>query len=328
MNEDQPLYVWARRYVLVDVVMVRAGRRPRSVRRANLTSPAVSEPNLSHGLAQLARRHPVVVSIARLGWVAKGIVYGLVGVLAIQIAIQGLRADGARDDDQEASALGAVAELAGTSVGAVALWVVAAGLALYVVWRLLSIVLPAEHTVETWLTRAGYAVSAAMYSFLAWSAMSFATDERAARGAETEDAKVERFTRELMDRSSGRWLVGAIGACLVGVGIYFVIKGVRATFHDDLEPRSVGPFSLESIVAFGRVGWVGRGIVLVLVGWFVDRAAVRFRPSEAHGLDGSLREVTELAIGPFIVASAALALVAYGLFCVISAPRQRLTGAR
>jgi hypothetical protein len=265
--------------------------------------------------------------VARLGWVAKGIVYGLVGVLAVPIAIQGLRADRADNGDSEASALGSVAEIAETSLGAIALWVVAAGLALYVLWRLLSIVLPAENSVETWLTRAGYAVSAAMYSLLAWSAMSFATDQRTARGAETEDAKVGRFTRELMDMSAGRWLVGVIGAGVLVVGIYFVVKGVLTSFHDDLEPRDVGPISVKSVVVLGRVGWVGRGVVLVLVGWFVTRAAVRFRPSDAHGLDGSLREVTELAIGPFIVGGAAVALVAYGLFCIISAPRQRLIGA-
>ena len=292
-----------------------------------MTSPALSGESLSRDVAQLAHRHPAVVSMARLGWVAKGVVYALVGVLAVPIAIRGLRADGDRNGGQEASALGAVGAIATTSLGALALWVVAAGLALYVLWRLLSIVLPAENTVETWLTRAGYAVSAAMYSLLAWAAMSFANDERAARGAETEDAKVERFTRELMDTSAGRWLVGAIGAGVVGIGIFFVVKGVRANFHDDLEPRDVGPISLEAIVVFGRVGWVGRGVVLVLVGWFVASAAVRFRPSDAHGLDGSLREVTELAIGPFIVGGAALALVAYGLFCVVSAPRQRLIGA-
>ena len=202
-----------------------------------MTSPALSGESLSRDVAQLARRHPAVVSLARLGWVAKGIVYALVGVLAVPIAIRGLRADGDRNGDSEASALGAVGVIAETSLGAVVLWVVAAGLALYVVWRLLSIVLPAENTVETWLTRVGYAVSAAMYSLLAWSAMSFATDERAARGAESEDAKVERFTRELMDTSAGRWLVGAIGVGVVGIGIFFVVKGVRANFHEDLEPR-------------------------------------------------------------------------------------------
>ena len=292
-----------------------------------MTSSTLTSEDISRRVEHLAYRHPAVIALARLGWVAKGIVYGLVGVLAVPIAFEGLRADRARNGDEEASLLGAVTEIAETSLGAIALWVVAAGLALYVLWRLVSIVLPAEDTVSAWFTRAGYAVSVVMYSFLAWSAMSFATDERAARGAETEDAKVERFTRQLMDMSAGRWLVGAIGVCVVGAGIYFVVKGVRASFHGDLEPRDVGPISVGAIVAFGRVGWVGRGIVMVLVGWFVTSAAVRFRPSDAQGLDGSLREVTGLAIGPVVVGFAALALVVYGLFCVISAPRQRLTGA-
>ena len=288
---------------------------------------ALTDENISPSLEHLAHRHPAVIAVARLGWVAKGIVYGLVGVLAVPIAIEGLRTDRAQDGDEEASTLGAVAAIAQTSLGAIALWIVAVGLMLYVLWRLVSIVLPAENTVSAWLTRGGYAVSVAMYSFLAWSAMSFATDERGARGAETEDAKVERFTRELMDRSAGQWLVGAIGICVVGVGIYFMVKGVRGTFHGDLEPRGVGPISLGAIVLFGRVGWVGRGVVMVLVGWFVTIAAVRFRPADAQGLDGSLREVTRLAVGPAIVGFTAVALVVYGVFCVISAPRQRLTGA-
>ncbi len=295
--------------------------------RVGLTTSTPSEESVGRTVGRVAHRHPAVIAIARLGWVAKGIVYGLVGALAVPIAIEGLRVDRARNGDQEASPLGVVAEIAEKSLGAIALWIVAVGLALYVVWRLISIVLPAENSLTAWFTRAGYAVSAVMYSFLAWSAMSFTTNDRAARGAETEDAKVERLTRDLMDRSAGRWLVGTTGVCLIGVGLYFVVKGARANFHDDLEPRGVGPISVDAIVAFGRVGWIGRGVVLILVGWFVTRAAVHFRPSDAQGLDGSLRQVTELALGPLIVGFAALALVAYGLFCVISAPRQRLTGA-
>jgi Domain of Unknown Function (DUF1206) len=166
-----------------------------------------------------------------------------------------------------------------------------------------------------------------VYSALAWSAVSFARHSGAASGAESEDAKVERLTRELMEKSGGRWLVGAIGVSLVCVGAYFVLKGLRATFRDELEPGGVGPFSHESIVTLGRVGWVGRGIMMALVGWFVTRAAVRFRPDEAQGIDGALRDATGSTIGAVLVAFTAVALVVYGLFCVISAPRERLTGA-
>ena len=95
---------------------------PTPFARAGLSSSTHSEESIGRTLGNVAHRHPAVIAIARLGWVAKGIVYGLVGVLAVPIAIEGLRADRARDGDQEASPLGAVAEIAETSLGAIALW--------------------------------------------------------------------------------------------------------------------------------------------------------------------------------------------------------------
>jgi Domain of Unknown Function (DUF1206) len=270
-----------------------------------------------------ARRHPSLVTLGRFGWAAKGVVYIMVGILAVPIALQALGAEQAAGGE-EASQLGAIAEIADTSFGVFALWVIAIGLALYVVWRLVSILLPAENSAKTWLTRAGYLVSAVVYAALAWTALSFA---RQSGTSESEDAKVEEFTRDLMDKTGGRWLVGAIGVTLIVVGAYFVIRGLRASFRDELEHRGVGPFSHESIVTLGRVGWVGRGVVIALVGWLFLRAAIRFRPDEAKGIDGALRDVTESTPGAVLVGLAALALIAYGVFCVISAPRQRLTGA-
>ncbi len=57
------------------------------------------------------------------------------------------------------------------------------------------------------------------------------------------------------------------------------------------------------------------------------RAAVHFRPDEAKGIDGALREVTGSTLGSILVGFAAIALVLYGVFCIVSAPRQRLKSA-
>jgi Domain of Unknown Function (DUF1206) len=290
-----------------------------------MTSSTYSSTSVPGEVQKAVHRHPAVIGVARLGWVAKGIVYAMVGVLAVPIVIQGLEDDRARNGGGEASQLGAVTEIAGSPLGVFALWVVAIGLMLYVFWRLVTVVLPAESSAKTWLTRAGYVVSAVTYSFLAWSAVSFATNGGRS-GAETEDAKVERFTRELMEASLGRWLVGAIGVAIVAVGLYFVYKGLRAKFRDELEPTGVGPVSHESIVTLGRIGWVGRGLVMGLIGWFLIAAAVQFRAAEARGFDGSLRKVADSTLGPLVVGFAAVALILYGAFCVISAPRQRLSG--
>lgn len=292
-----------------------------------MSSSTFASAGVSERVQETAHHHPALVTAGRFGWVAKGIVYAMVGVLAVPIAIDGLRSDRARDGGSQASQLGAVSKISQTSFGTVALWIVAIGLGLYVIWRLVSVLMPAENSAKAWLTRVGYLVSAVTYAFLAWTALSFALDARNPNRKNTEDARVERFTRDVMDMSFGRWLVGAIGVIVIAAGIYFLIKGIRASFRDELEPRDVGPVSHESIVTMGRVGWIGRGIVMGLVGWFLIRAAIEFRPAAAKGFDGSFREVTETAIGPFIVALAAIGLIVYGVFCVVSAPRQRLKGA-
>ena len=98
----------------------------------------------SRTVESLAHRHPTLVTVARLGWIAKGVVYVLLGLLAIPIALNGVDDGQARNSGEEASQLGAVAEIAETSFGVVALWAVAFGLALYIAWRVVTILLPAE----------------------------------------------------------------------------------------------------------------------------------------------------------------------------------------
>jgi hypothetical protein len=297
----------------------------------------VSTPALSHRpsgetgsetVERVARRNPWVIALGRTGWVAKGVVYLMLGILAVPIAFEASGVDnGAATTGGEASQTGAVAEIADTSFGKFALYVIAIGLFIYVLWRLVSIVLPAENTAVTWLTRIGYLVSAVMYTLLGLTALSFASRPPVAAGAESEDAKVERFTRSLMEHSGGRWLVGMVGAVAVIVGVVFIVKGLKATFRDDLEPRGVGPISHDAIVTLGRIGWAGRGAVMGLIGWLLVRAALHNRPDEAKGFDGALREVTDSGVGTVLVGFTAVALALYGLFCVVSAPRQKLTGA-
>jgi hypothetical protein len=272
---------------------------------------------------QLTRDHPALVVIARAGWLAKGLVYGLAGVLAIPIAMDKLPASGAAS--QEASQSGAIARIANSSAGAAALWAVAIGLGLYVIWRVVSILLPAENNAKAWATRVGYGVSALTYTFLAWSAISFASHR--ARASKTENSRVEQLTRDLMEHSGGRSLVGFLGALMIGVGAYFVHKGVTASFRKELRESGVGPFSTKQIVRIGQVGWCARAAMMGLLGFFLIRAAVQYSPDEAEGLDGALRRLTDASWGTLMVLAMGIGLLIYGFFCVISAPIQRLRGA-
>ena len=98
--------------------------------------------------AEFARHHPGLVKLGRVGWIAKGIVYTLTGFLALFIAFGSdsetstPSSDGS--PDQEASQSGAIAKIAESSGGVILLYVIAGGLVLYSLWRIVSALLPAS----------------------------------------------------------------------------------------------------------------------------------------------------------------------------------------
>lgn len=282
----------------------------------------------SDSVESLARRHPELVFLARAGWLAKGLVYGLVGVLTFKIALDttepAATTTGSDPAGGEASQSGAISQIAQSSWGEIALWAVAAGLALYVLWRVVSILLPAQPTAKAWATRAAYAVSAIVYAFLAYSAMSFARSGQTS--SESENARVERFTRDLMENNGGRWLVGLLGAAIVGIGVFFAYRAATADFEDELG-GGVGPVSRHHLVRLGQIGWFGRAAMMGLIGLFLVRAAIQFDPAEAEGLDGALRRLVQTSWGPIAVAAVGIGLLLYGAYCVLSAPVQRLKSA-
>ena len=273
---------------------------------------------------EFAREHPGLVKFARIGWVAKGIVYGLTGVLALLI---GLRHDSASSTgaEGEASQTGAIAQIADNSYGTLLLMVMAAGLLIYSLWRLVTVLLPGDNDVKGWLTRIGYLVSAIVYMVLAFTAIAFARDPGSP--ADGEDGKIESFTRDFMERSGGRAVIFMLGVIVIVIGAVFLYNAISATFRKQLLPGRVGPVSHEMLVTLGRIGWLGRSGMMGLIGFFLARAAVRFDPEDAQGLDGSLRKAASSTPGTWLVIAVGAGLLVYGIFCVLSAPKQRLVGA-
>lgn len=275
----------------------------------------------SREVARAVRSNPGLVAIGRVGWVAKGVVYAILGLLALVIARNG----GTSSD--EASPSGAFAKIAQNSAGTVVLWAVAVGLAIYAFWRLLGALLPGDNDAQAWLARTGYVVSAAIYGFLAWSAISLATSDTAAsQGGQSDDAKVSQLARDVMGHSGGRWFVGLVGVAFAVIAAAFVHRGLTRKFEDELEHRAVGQVRYETIVRLGVVGWIARGATLALLGLFLFLAAVNYDPEQAEGLDDALRRTAGSGWGAVLVAATGVGFILYAAFAVISAPRQLLTG--
>lgn len=257
-------------------------------------------------------QHAWIERLSSIGWIAKGLVYILMGLAATQIA----RFD--RPEDR-ASPQGSIARIAQVSTGRVLLALLAAGLFLYAIWRLLSVAVIRGNGLSEWGDRIGYTSSAAFYLLLCSAAVTSAWNDVEPE----ESSSVETISRSVLEMTLGRWLLGLAGAITVCVGGYFVVhKGVQRSFADRLDgiatPVSDNEPRRAILVVAGVVGWISRGVVTALVGFFLLRTAVMFESDEGDGFDRSLRNVATTGIGTVFVVACAVGLIAYGAFCFLS----------
>lgn len=287
---------------------------------SSLTKP---HHQLGDALAARTIDSDALVAIGKVGWVAKGVVYGLLGFLTVPIALSGGSGSG-----EQASQQGAIAEIAENSFGGVLLIAIAIGLAIYSLWRLTTALMPGDNSEpKTWAHRAAYLFSAALYGFLAWSAFSFATtDSGASGGGGGSGSTLQRLSRWMLERSGGRWFLGLAAVVGLGVAVYFAYKGIEKKFMEQIDLAGAGTTERSLIERLGVIGWIGRGIVVALVSAFVLEAAINANPEEARGLDQALRETADSWWGSALVLITGVALIAYGAFAIISSRRRRLVG--
>jgi hypothetical protein len=270
---------------------------------------------LTDTATRLARQAPAeaapwVRRLARLGYAAKGVVYMLVGGLALAAAF-GERGQAEGTD-------GALASVVSAPFGRALLGIIAFGLAGHVVWRLVQAGLDPERRgtdAKGLGQRAGLALSAAIYSALALEALRLA---RGAGGGSGGDS-ASHWTARALDLPLGRILVGLAG---LGVAAYGVAQGVKAYRSDvckKLDLSDLGAQGRTNVERIGRAGLAARGVVFVLVGGFLVSAAWQERAAEARGLDGVLRTLEGQTYGPVLLGLVALGLAAYGVFQLVQA---------
>lgn len=253
--------------------------------------------------------------VGRAGWAAKGTVYVVFGLVAAQLVVGG--PGRSSDADQR----GALEALADRPAGGVLLVALAAGLATYAAWRLVTAVRPPND--ENRLERSGYLLSAVWYLVLTWAALQLVVDDDG-----SDRHVVERWSARLLGTDLGAIAVGAVGLVIVGVGVMFGWRAVRFEFVEELDTTFVEHEDRRDLLDavyrwFGAAGWLGRAIVTAAVGAFAVAAAVDADVESATGFDGLLRRVAAAPAGSLAVIGIASLLVVYGTFCVLSTPARQ-----
>ena len=237
--------------------------------------------------------------LTRVGFLARGLLYILVGVLAIQTG---------RTED-----LTGALEYAGEGLGRGLLIVIAIGLATYALWRLSDAAFGTEHGSgdgKAMRKRAAAAGIGLIYLYTSYKAFRILTVGQ----AETGNTHQERAADIL--HLPGGWIVlGAVGLFILGAGVFQLIKAAKCSYLENLDADAMSP----AVKWLGRIGYAARGIVFLSVGWMVGRAALHGRSGEVGGMERAL----DLLSGTSLYAVAG-GLMLFGAFSMVEARYRRI----
>jgi hypothetical protein len=250
-------------------------------------------------------------ALSRAGFVARGTVYGIIGVLALDLAL-GL---GGKITNQQ----GALRTVERQPFGHVLLVFLALGLGGYSLWRLVRATLGhGPEGADRGVDRLGALGSGIFYGILCAIAVQLLMSSGASSGG------ARKTTRDVFGWPAGHWLVGIAGVVLICVAGYQLIRGATQTFLDDSKTAQMRPTVKSWFTVLGTVGHLARAIVFGLVGVFLVKAAVDYKANEAIGVDGALAKLYAEAYGPWLLGAVAAGLIAFGLVSIAEARYRRI----
>ena len=240
---------------------------------------------------------------ARVGLVAYGAVHLLIGWLAVQLALG--------PGQEDASASGAMDELARQPFGKTMVGAVAVGMLLLVVWRLIEAGFGhrEEEGADRLRKRAASALKAVIYGALGVTALRVALGSGGSGGGE------EGLTARLMGLPAGQWIVVAVGLAIMAYAAALAWRGWTEKFAEHLETEGKLGYSGAGYLLLGKAGYIAKGVALAIVGGLFCYAGITHDAKESGGLDKALQKILEQPFGPYLLIAMGVGIACYGLFC-------------
>ncbi len=261
--------------------------------------------------SQIRRAGSVLVVFGRFGYVVEGLVFILVGALAVRVA---LGYGGDVPDNREV-----LPSIAAAPLGRILLLAIVVGFVGYALWRFLEAAFDPDgwdRDAHRLLMRLGNALNGALHlgfavtvTRLLWTGS----------GGASTDATAKGIASVLLGVPYGRWLVGLVGLGVLGFAGYQIFQAFAAKFRENARLRRMSVAQTWWYTVLGRIGFATRGVVYAIIGLFLLGAARNADAGEARGLDTVLDDLATRPFGPWLLGLTALGLVAYGLFLLAEA---------
>jgi hypothetical protein len=244
----------------------------------------------------------------RFGHAAKGAVFGLIGVLAVRLALH--------DRSDPPDFPGALESLAEQPLDVLFLGVLASGLLAYAVWRfVLAFADPANHgnSLSGWAYRAiMLGVGLTYLGFATYAVALLLGLRRGEPGLESETATV-------LGWPGGRWIVGAIAAGVLIAGCYEAFIALTRRYREEFRNVRLARWERGLVHLTGAWGHAARATVYTAAGAFGMKAAINHVPDEAKGFADTLWQLGDWRFGQPVLILVAAGLVAFGAYSLLLA---------
>lgn len=251
------------------------------------------------------KQNKIINGLARIGLVAKGIVYLAMGALAFMAAFEL-----AGHDEKEASRKGVFEWLQDTG-GTFLLLLIAAGLACYCIWRFVQAITDKSKKRKE---RIRYFFSGLAYSSVAFTAAGLALHKSKNNGDSNQ-----HWVSEALNKPFGVLIVGIGALIFVAIGVYQLYYGLSGKYKKHIEGLNLLDEKAKILLKFGKVGYISRGLVWLLLSFLLGRAAWFNKASEAGDTGKAFRLVENESYGSYILGAIGMGVIAYGIFNFVRA---------
>jgi hypothetical protein len=263
---------------------------------------------------QRSADNPALAVAARAGMAARGVLYGLIGVIALEIAFGGTK--------QQADKTGALRLVGQNAFGEIVLWLLAIGFAGMALWQAAQAGWGAPgRDGKKASARLAAGAKAVFYAVITFSVLKYAIGLGAPPSSNKES---QDLTATVLRHPGGQALVIIVGVAFAAGGIYLAWQAWRKKFAENLDLGSASATTRKTVLRLGQAGGIARGAVFVTAGIFLIIAGADAQPGKAKGVDSALRALARTPLGPWLLAVVAAGLVLYGAYSLCEARWRRV----
>jgi hypothetical protein len=256
--------------------------------------------------------------IARIGYAAKGTVYGLTGILTFLAAFD----LGAEKTDQ----LRVLKFLDEQTFGNILLAILGAGLFCYSFWRFIQAISDPESIgtdKKAKVKRTAFFISGCIYFGLALLCFYRVLFSGGARGSSGSSSGQSSW----LSSDIGLILIGAVGLAFIGTGIYQFIRIYKKDFIKKFQLKQMRDEKKKKLITnTAYSGMASRGIIFLIIGYFALRAAFTANTSEIKTTMDAFSFLEDSGHGPWLLGIVAAGLVAYSIYMFLMSKYRQFKG--